>query len=222
MSESGAHGSSESESEIEVLVRGALGGNRAAQRALIEDVLAPVVQARVARVLLRRRGQKGDLRSEMMDLCQQVFVHVFGGNLLARWEPAAGSLGAFVGAIAENHVRSILRSRVRSPFTEIATEREALELALPGEQSQETTIVSREALRRLEAELDDEEREGFFAFFVDERSIEEMCVVTGKSRDAVYKQRQRLRERIRRILDDEAVSSGAPPRVAQRTREEGL
>ncbi|TKC99955.1 RNA polymerase sigma factor [Polyangium fumosum] len=220
MSESsGAHGSS----EIEALVRGALGGNRAAQRALIEDVLAPVVQARVARVLVRRLNSKGDLRTEMMDLCQQVFVHVFGHHLLARWDPAAGPLGAFVGTIAENHVRSILRSRVRSPFTEIATEQEALELALPrGEQSHETTIVSREALRRLEAELDDEEREGFFAFFVDERSIEEMCVVTGKSREAVYKQRQRLRERVRRILDDEAESSRPPVRGAPRTREEGL
>ncbi|MRG91493.1 RNA polymerase sigma factor [Polyangium spumosum] len=220
MSESsGAHGSS----EIEALVRRARGGDRVAQRALIEDVLAPVVQARVARVLVRRRSGKGDLRTELMDLCQQVFVHVFGANLLARWDPAAGSLGAFVGTIAENHVRSILRSRVRSPFTEIATEIEALELALPaGDFSQETAVVSREALRRLEAELDDEEREGFFAFFVDERSIEEMCVVTGKSREAVYKQRQRLRERVRRILDDEAVSSGGPARKAPRAREEGL
>ncbi|MDI1480209.1 sigma-70 family RNA polymerase sigma factor [Polyangium sp. y55x31] len=220
MSESsGAHGSS----EIEALVRGALGGSRAAQRVLIEDVLAPVVQSRVARVLVRRRSSKGDLRTEMMDLCQQVFVHVFSGNLLARWEPETGPLGAFVGAIAENHVRSILRSRVRSPFTEIATEQEALELALPrGESCHETVLVSREALRRLEAELDDEEREGFFAFFVDERSIEEMCVVTGKSREAVYKQRQRLRERVRRILDDEAESSRPRPRAAPRTREEGL
>ncbi|MDI1449097.1 sigma-70 family RNA polymerase sigma factor [Polyangium sp. 6x1] len=213
MSESsGAHGSS----EIEALVRGALGGQRAAQRVLIEDVLAPVIQARVARVLVRRSSSKGDLRTEMMDLCQQVFVHVFSGNLLARWDPEAGPLGAFVGAIAENHVRSILRSRVRSPFTEIATEQEALELALPrGGPCHETTIVSREALRRLEAELDDEEREGFFAFFVDERSIEEMCVVTGKSREAVYKQRQRLRERVRRILDEDEAARA-------RTREEGL
>jgi len=32
-----------------------------------------------------------------------------------------------------------------------------------------------------------------------------MCAVTGKSREAVYKQRQRLRERVRRILEDEAA-----------------
>jgi len=198
-------------SDVEALVAGALGGSRVAQRTLVEDVLAPAVQARVARVLLRRKAQSRELRSEMMDLCQQVFVHLFGGNVLARWDPSAGSLGAFVGAVAENHVRSILRSRVRSPFTEIATDVEALERALPiGDASHERAIVSRQALARLEDALDDEEREGFFAFFVDERSIEEMCLATGKSREAVYKQRQRLKERVRRILDEEADSSPAP------------
>jgi RNA polymerase sigma factor (sigma-70 family) len=210
-------------SEVEALVRRALGGDRASQRTLIEDELAPVVEARVARALLRRGSQKRELRGEMMDLCQQVFVHLFGGNLLARWDPAAGPLGAFVGAIAENHVRSILRSRVRSPFTEIATEQEAIELALSDGETEEGAIVTRQALRRLSVELSDEEREGFFAFFVDERSIEEMCLYLGKSREAVYKQRQRLRERVRRILDDEAQSSGrVAPAAAQKSREEGL
>ncbi|MBK9262358.1 MAG: sigma-70 family RNA polymerase sigma factor [Polyangiaceae bacterium] len=215
---SGAHGPS----EIEALVRSALGGNRGAQRVLIVDVLAPVVQERVARVLLRRRNQHGDLRTEMMDLCQQVFVHVFSGNLLARWDPAAGSLGAFVGAIAENHVRSTLRSRVRNPFTEIATEIDVLGAVLgDGDKSQETALLSRETLRRLETELTEEDQELFMAFFVDERSIEEMCIVVGKSREALYKQRQRLRERVRRILDDEAASS-APARANTKAKEEGL
>lgn len=200
--------------DLEILVRDALAGNRPAQRKLIEDVLSPVVQARVARVLFRRAGGP-QRRTEMMDLCQQVFVHVFGQNLLARWIPSEGTLTAFVGAIAENHVRSILRSRVRSPFTEIATEIEALELALPeGQGGQERAFVSRQMLARLAVELDDEEREGFFAFFVDERSIEEMCLVTGKSKEAVYKQRQRLRDRVRRILEDEAASSR--PREARK------
>lgn len=188
----------------------ALAGSRVAQRTLIEDVLSPVVQARVTRVLLRRVGGAKTRRTEMMDFCQQVFVHVFSKNLLARWVPSEAPLSAFVGAIAENFVRSILRSRVRSPFTEMATEQETLELALPlSPATQEKTYLSKETLGRLDKELDDDEREGFFAFFVDERTIEEMCLITGKSREAVYKQRQRLRERIRRILDDEAASSGS-------------
>jgi RNA polymerase sigma factor (sigma-70 family) len=195
-------------SEVETLVRRALKGDRPAQRTLIEDVLSPVVHARVARVLLRRRRYQAEMRSEMLDLSQQVFVHILSNKLLERWNPAAGSLGAFVGTIAENHVRSVLRSRVRSPFTEIATEIDILCNALGDSgMSQETSIDSRHRLRRLESELGDEDRELFFAFFVDEMSIEEMCVSTGKTKEAVYKQRNRLRERVRRILDDEAASS---------------
>lgn len=203
--------SSPEPSEVETIVRAALSGNRAAQRKLIEEILAPVVQARAARVLLRRSEGKSRLRNEIMDLCQQVFVHIFSNHLLERWEPAQGELGAFVGIIAENHVRSLLRSRVRSPFTEVATEDEALEVALErGENTQETALLSRHVLRRLNSELSDNDREDFYAFFVDERSIEEMCLLSGKNRDAVYKQRQRLKEKIRRILEDEAASSRIP------------
>lgn len=199
-------------SEVETLVRRALKGDRSAQRTLIEDVLSPVVHARVARVLLRRRRYQVEMRSEMLDLSQQVFVHILSNKLLERWNPAVGSLGAFVGTIAENHVRSILRSRIRNPFSEVATEIDILCNALGDSgTSQETSIDSRHRLRRLESELGDEERELFFAFFVDEMSIEEMSVSTGKTKEAVYKQRNRLRERVRRILDDEAASSAGIP-----------
>lgn len=195
-------------SEVEALVRRALRGDRAAQRTLIEDVLSPVVHARVARVLLRRRRYQAEMRSEMLDLSQQVFVHILSNKLLERWNPAAGALGAFVGVIAENHVRSILRSRVRNPFSEVATEIDILCNALGDSgMSQETSIDSRHRLRRLESELGDEDRELFYAFFVDEMSIEEMSMASGKSKEAVYKQRNRLRDRVRRILDDEAASS---------------
>jgi RNA polymerase sigma-70 factor (ECF subfamily) len=198
---------------LQALVRDALAGHRPAQRKLIQDILAPVVQARVARLLLRRAGGRSGLRQEMMDLCQQVFVHLLSKDVLAQWDASQGPLSPFVGVVAENHVKSILRSRIRSPFTEVATEPETIELALPGDgHSHETALISREALRRLEAELGDGEIDDVYAFFVDERSIEEMCALTGKSREAVYKQRQRLRERVRRILEEEMSSPGSSRR----------
>lgn len=206
--------------EIEKIVRDALSGNRSAQRKLIVEILSPVVQARTARVLLRRSEGKSRVRNELMDLCQQVFVHLFSNNLLARWEPSQGQLGAFVGIVTENYVRSVLRSRVRSPFTEVATEDEALEVALgDGEMREETALLSRQVLRKLNTELSDADREDFYAFFVDERSIEEMCLLRSKSREALYKQRQRLKEKIRRILEDEAASSRAG--AGEQAKEEG-
>lgn len=194
------------------LVRRALAGDRSAVRRLIQDVLSPVVQARVARVLLRRSSGRRNLREEMKDLSQQVFVHIFETGALRRWEPERSSLQGFVGIVAENSVRSLLRSRIQNPWTDVPTDQDTLELALPSEDGgHEEVVLTRDALRRLDEALSDNEVEDFYRFFIDERSIDEVCALTGKTREAVYKQRQRLRERARQILD-EAMSNGGGPR----------
>jgi DNA-directed RNA polymerase specialized sigma24 family protein len=192
------------------LVQRANAGDRAALRRLIEEVLSPVVQARVARVLLRRSAGRWDARQAMKDLAQQVFVHVFETRALARWDPARGSLQSFVGLIAENFVRSILRSRVQSPFTLVPTDDEKLELHLPGGDGHEEVVITRDALRQLDEAFDDAELDEFYLFFIDERSIEDVCALTGKSRDAVYKQRQRLRDKARQILGATMSNARAP------------
>ena len=59
------------------LLADTLAGQPRAARALI-DLLYPVVQARVARVLMRSAGgRRGNARQEVDDLIQEVFVSLF-------------------------------------------------------------------------------------------------------------------------------------------------
>src|SRR5262245_29160958 len=86
------------------LLRRALGGDETALSALVAR-LTPVIQARVARCLLRRAGAAGSrLRQDVKDLVQEVFVALFEGRgrILLGWDPRRGlSLDNFVGLVAE-------------------------------------------------------------------------------------------------------------------------
>lgn len=195
------------------LVRAAARGDRAAQRRLIEAVLIPLVQARVGRVLLRRGGGRRNLREEMRDLVQEALVHLFSAGAVTRWDPERGPFGAYAGRIAENHVISLLRSRGRNPWSSVPTADDDLEQHLSASAGpHEGPAASRADLRRLAEALTEEEWEMFFLLFVEERSTEEACALTGKSVEALRKQRQRLRARAQHILssDEAAISEGEP------------
>ena len=103
----------------------ALAGDVAATRRLVAAIM-PIVQARVARTLVRRRGGSGrDARQEVQDLAQDVFAALFAddGKVLRAWDPVRGlTLASFCGLVAEREAASILRSGRRSPWTEAATE----------------------------------------------------------------------------------------------------
>src|SRR5687767_4627167 len=106
------------------LVEQALARRPEAARRLV-DLLCPVVQARVARVLQRAGRASGrNTRQEVDDMTQEVFATLFddGGKALRAWQPDRGlSLQNFVGLIAERTAVSILRSGRRSPWTEDPT-----------------------------------------------------------------------------------------------------
>src|SRR5687768_1618744 len=83
---------------------------------------APAVARGLARRMVKARGR--DLRQEVEDLTQEVFVALFADDAraLRLWDPARGaSLANFVGLLAEREVASILRSGRRSPWTEDPT-----------------------------------------------------------------------------------------------------
>jgi RNA polymerase sigma-70 factor (ECF subfamily) len=185
------------------LVHAALSGDRAAVRALCAS-LAPLVQARVAKALLRRHraGVRRAVREEVLDLTQEVFVALFerDGRLLRAWDPARGlSLPNFVGLIAEREVASILRSGVRSPFAlDDALSEDALEpLEAPGGVGGvEADVASRETLEKLldglRARLSPLGLQMFRLLFVEERTVEEICESMRMRPDAVYAWRSRL------------------------------
>lgn len=196
----------------------ALGGDPAATHRLVR-ALVPVVQARVARTLVRRRGGSGrDVRQEVEDLAQDVFAALFadGGRVLRAWDPERGlSLASFCGLVAEREAASILRSGRRSPWTETATELDDLERSLAAVPDVEVRVSSREQLARLvdrlREALSPRGLELFHRLVVEEESVEAVCASTGMTADAVYAWKSRIGKVLRKLAADMAASEPRLP-----------
>lgn len=202
------------DAEHQALVRQALAREPAAVRSLV-DLLTPVVQARVARSMLRAgRGRGRDPRQEVADLTQDVFVALFadGGKLLSSWEPARGlTLKGFVGFVTERHCVSVLRTARRNPWTEDPTLDAGLEL--PDGAALEGRVESRQVLtallERMTAVLSPLGRSLFQQLLVEQRPAAEVCERTKMSKDAVYAWQSRLTRMLRTLR---AELDAEPPR----------
>lgn len=190
---------------------------------LFLDSTTPIVQARVVKALLRRRGGGSgrDLRQEMQDLVQAVFLAVFedDGRALRAWAPDKGlSLPNYLGLLAEREVASILRSGRRSPFTEDPTEHDDLDDATAPAPSMHTQIASREMLERLldalRSSLSPKGLRVFQMLYVEERTVEEVQAELGMGTEAVYQWRSRLGKQVRKLIS-ELDPSSSRQRVAE-------
>jgi RNA polymerase sigma-70 factor (ECF subfamily) len=189
------------------LVERALAGDEPALARLVGR-LTPVIQARVARALLLAppAERRGDLRQQVEDLCQEVFLALFAdaGRVLRSWEPERGlSLDNFVGLVARRRALSFLRSGRGGARVEDPAPADELERATE-EGGPEVGAVSREQLRlllrRLEEELSPLGWHLFRLLLVEERPLEEVERATRMSRDALYAWRSRLRRHARRLV----------------------
>jgi DNA-directed RNA polymerase specialized sigma24 family protein len=182
----------------ESCVRAAVAGDVTAIRSLVA-LLTPVVQARVARALLRRTNIAAhDLRHDVADFTQEAFVALFadGGRALTSWDPAGGrSLQNYVGQRVEWIVASLLRG---APVVE------QLE-ATPGTGG--SPVESRDSVRRVVAAIERRwpELGGrlFYLLFVMQTPSKEIGAELGLSIDAVDQWRFRLREFARNLLLEE-------------------
>jgi len=189
----------------------ALAGDPAAIERMVA-VLTPVLQARIARTLLRYRqhGAAGrDVQQEVADLVQDVFLVLFAqdGKVLRSWHEERGlSFANFVGLVAERQTVSLLRSGRRSPWKEDPTLAEDLDFHQAAGPEAEDVVASRDHLQRLFQRLKEElsplGRQLFELIFVEELDVGEVIVRTGLSADAVYAWRSRLRKLARRLYDE--------------------
>lgn len=174
----------------------------------------PVVQARIARSLTRRRTRGGrDVRQEVEDLAQEVFAALFedDGRVLRAWDPARGlGLASFCGLIAEREVASILRSGRRSPWAADPTEQAELEKDLAPEPDFEARLATREQLEllvdRVREALSPLGLEMFERLIVKEEAVESVCEATGMKPDAVYAWKSRLGKLVRKIAREISIS----------------
>ena len=200
-------------------VEAALRGDSDAVAVLV-DTLTPVIQARVARALLRRKPAAlgRNIRQEIEDFVQEVFVALFrhDGKALRAWEPGRGmGLKGYVGMVAEQQGAAILRSRRRSPWTEDPTLQESMvEPAGESPPTPEQQAISKLFLQRLldcvRAELSPLGMQLFQLVLVEQRPIDDVTAATGMNRDAVYAWRSRLRKLVRRVSAELTASEVHP------------
>ena len=200
------------------VIRRALAGDRPHLRSIV-DALTPVIQARVARVLLRAGAldRRGSVRQEVEDLTQDIFARLFAneGEVLRSWDESKGmSITGYVGLIAERECISMVRSKKRNPYTERPTEAEPLEHLGPATPGAETEVLTRQMAKtlcsRLHASLSPLGFTVFEKLFCHEQDPESVCQELGMSADALYAWRSRIRKTAR-ALADELAREGAVP-----------
>jgi RNA polymerase sigma-70 factor (ECF subfamily) len=179
-------------------IRAAIAGDSSAITELV-GAATPIVQARVARALLRRSDARGrDIQSDVADLTQEVFVALFtaDGKALKAWDPARGlSFANFVGLLAQRRVSSLLRTRSAQVWTEELDPDAMNEVMgktpLPDTVASERQLLSR-LLERLQARLSARGMELFERLFVAQEPVEDVCVHMGLTANAVHQWRRRL------------------------------
>lgn len=194
----------------------ALSGDRAALCELV-DLFSPVIQKRVARVLLARRqgaASGRDIHQETQDLSQEVFLTLFAddGRVLRNWSPERGlSLPNFVGLVAERRAGCILRSGKHSPWRDDPTLIEELDQA-DDDRGPEMAAASRQTLEllleRMKEALSPLGRQLFELLFLRELTPDEVANRTTLSLAAVYAWQSRLRRLARRLLAELSNPAG--------------
>lgn len=195
--------------EVEAFLRH---GDPIALSALV-DLLTPIIEARAARMLSRRRKDGRDVRQELPDLVQEVFIAILedDAKVLRAWSPERGlSLPNFIGLIAEREVSSILRSGRRNPYTDRPEEisnldREDLAASADAELMSRELVVAlldrmRDALSPLGLQL-------FELLVVSEESVESVCATMQMKPDAVYAWRSRLSKMLKGFAEELLRSS---------------
>lgn len=200
----------------------ALSGDDAELRALIA-CWTPILQARIARVLVRRGGlaQRGAvvMHEDVRDLTQDVLCWLLAGDarVLRGWSPDRGvSLRGFVGMVGERYASSVARRRRRSPLTERPTDIADLASTSVDDTTfarMERRDLARALAPRLLQELTPTGRAMFVALFVEEQEVDVVCTRFGTTADAVYSWRVRIRRAATRIvseLDHRGVGEASP------------
>jgi RNA polymerase sigma-70 factor (ECF subfamily) len=112
--------------------------------------------------------------------------------------------------VADRQVASILRTGKRSPWTEEPTESDTLEHHAGEDEAGLNAITSRNllgaVLARLREELTPRMLHLFYALWVDERPIPELCDELGMQADAIYVARSRIAKRARAIAAELSAS----------------
>lgn len=187
------------------LLERAFGGDRGAQKELI-CILTPILHARVARVLSRRRVSQF-VASEVEDLVQKAYLALLekDGHLLWSWKHERGmSFENFAGLIAEQQAAATFRVRSGGLWLHEPSTHDDLDIEDEGSPTPERIVAAKEVLRvvleQVKAEQSDLGLLLFHLLIVDQRPSAEVCRIMDLSANRVHQWHCRLRKRAREIL----------------------
>lgn len=146
------------------------------------------------------------MRSEVEDLTQEVFAHLFENHarILRAWNPARGaSLRNYVGLVAERRVRSLLKSGRWTRWREQPTAACDLEThASPVESPARRTAEQQYWERVISCARGRLSAQGLLMLdllLIQERSVSEAAELTGMTATALYAWRSRLQKMMREL-----------------------
>ena len=174
---------------LEGLLRGALSGSRLDQEQLTRRVLVPVADAATSKHLFGQARRRFDKE----DVIQGVIIHLVEDDWkrLRRFDPAEGSLVAFLMTVVKNWIRDNIR-RTAPPEPIDDPDRD-----LAPESSPEDRAYQRQLWSRVLEVLDEHDLMLFRWVHVDGLARAEIAVRLQISLEAVYKQIQRMEEKVR-------------------------
>jgi RNA polymerase sigma factor (sigma-70 family) len=194
--------------ELERTLEAALAGDRVVRNRLVHQ-LTPVIHKRVARALLRHTTARGRaIGQDVEGLVQNVWVHLISKDykVLRDWKHERGlSLRNFVGLVTDRQTNLALRSRKKSPYTEDPTPIENFDRADPTPRPDEAASAKEKRRKLLEQVKEKAGPRGYYVFkLLFDRGLKpaEAAKESGLSIDAIYKWQERLRNIVRRILDE--------------------
>jgi len=192
----------------------ALEGDKAALSDVVRELLA-LLKVEVARFLFRwARSQRRDARQDVDDFAHEVLLYLLAerGRVLRTWDPARGTLVAFVRMVARQRVSRTLLKHRGNPWGDEPTEVEALEPQLepdPAARMLESREVLRSLLVRLRSELTERGLLLFHQIYIEERPIAEVAAEFGMTRQAIDAWNNRTRNLARRLAA-ELPAEGRP------------
>jgi RNA polymerase sigma factor (sigma-70 family) len=201
------NGSSRDPLVSEDAMRRFMSGDPVAVRCFVVTV-GPIVRAVVRTVLTRRRASP-DLEEDLLQIVLIEFWHnrdkVFG-----KWDPARGPVEPYLRTLAHNLTISELRRRGQLQHGGLemlwAAEGTAMIDLLDVQAQAQGDMRDRyewldEAIDRYRRECSPEDWR-LFLRFVEEADTDELMEEFGLGRDALYKRKQRMRERLLEIVRD--------------------
>lgn len=192
----------------------ALEGDKAALSDVVRELLA-LLKVELARFLHRwARSQRRDARQDVDDFAHEVLLYFLGerGRVLRTWDPARGTLVAFVRMVARQRVSRTLLKRRGNPWSDEPTEIEELEPQLepdPAARVLESRELLRSLLVRLRSELTERGLLLFHQIYIEERPIAEVAAEFGMTRQAIDAWNNRTRNLARRLAA-ELPAEGRP------------